>query len=370
MKAKGILSLMLVTAMLLLALAGCSEGEKAGPAGTHKITDHLDIEVSVPDRIDRIVVCDIFPLPSVLTVFFDSAEKLVGIPSASLSAAKNGLLGELYPAILNAKTDFLNGSSVNMEELAALEPDVVFYSAGSSALGEQLRSAGFAAVAVSASKWQFDAIETLNRWILLFDQIFPGNGRADKVRAYADEALALVTERTKDIPENERQRAFFLFQYSDTTLMTSGFGQWWAETIGTVNVAAELPRSNTIPVTMEEIYRFDPSLIFITNFTKAVPDDLYENRIGSADWSELKAVKDRSVRKMPLGLYRSYTAGADTPVTLLWLAKQAYPDRFADIDITAEVVKYYRDAFGIELTDKQAASIFTPSVEAGDVVLH
>ena len=102
-----------------------------------------------------------------------------------------------------------------------------------------------------------------------------------------------------------------------------------------------------------------------TNFTTAMPDDLGNNTVGVYDWSAVDAVENQRVYKMPLGMYRSYTPGADTPVTLLWLAKTAYPDRFADIDIIAETKTYYSEVFGVELTDEQAASIFTPASDAG-----
>ena len=87
--------------------------------------------------------------------------------------------------------------------------------------------------------------------------------------------------------------------------------------------------------------------------------------MGFYDWSGIDAVVSRRVYKMPLGMYRSYTPGVDTPVTLLWLAKTAYPELFADIDILTETKHYYREVFGIELTDDQAASIFDPAREAG-----
>ena len=47
------------------------------------------------------------------------------------------------------------------------------------------------------------------------------------------------------------------------------------------------------------------------------------------------------------------------------MAKTLYPDRFADVDIVAEAKTYYREVFGVTLTDDQAASIFTPAAEAG-----
>ena len=64
-------------------------------------------------------------------------------------------------------------------------------------------------------------------------------------------------------------------------------------------------------------------------------------------------------------MYRSYTPGADTPVTLLWFAKTTYPELFEDIDIIQETKDYYQEVFGVELTDEQAASIFAPDADAG-----
>ena len=79
----------------------------------------------------------------------------------------------------------------------------------------------------------------------------------------------------------------------------------------------------------------------------------------------MDAVEHQRVYKMPLGMYRSYTPGVDTPVTLLWLAKTAYPLLFEDISIIQETKAYYQEVFGITLNDSQAASIFNPSTQAG-----
>lgn len=372
------ISLLLATA-LLSALAGCgtpaaspapasAAAEAPAPSESHVVVDHSGFEIEVPNEVNRIVVCDILPLPSVLTVFFDSADKIVGMSGASMSAAANGLLGELYPEILNAQTGFIDGSTVNTEELLKLQPDVVFYNASRAELGEQLRNAGFSALAVSVNKWEYDAIETLNNWISLLSEIFPDNDKTKIVADYSQQVYDMVQQRVSDIPEAERERVLFLFQYSETNMLTSGklfFGQWWADAIGAKNVAEELITDNSVAVNMEQIYAWNPSLIFMTNFTTAGPDALYNNTVGVYDWSVVSAVENQRVYKMPLGMYRSYTPGVDTPVTLLWLAKTAYPQRFQDVDITAETKKYYKEVFGVELTDQQAASIFAPTAEAG-----
>ena len=382
-----LLALMLALAMSMLAFAACggagggpgesgaesSSGEAAdessASADTITITDHADRQVEVPKDIQRIAVCDIYPLPSVLVVFFDSADKLVGIPAPSMTAAQNGLLGQLYPEMLDAETGYIDGTDVNMEELMKLEPDVVFYSASSPEIGDQLTNAGLAAVAISVNKWDYNCIETLNNWIALLSQMFPDNDKAAVVENRSNEIYDMVQEKVKDIPDEERANAFFLFQYSDTTLLTSGkqfFGQWWADAIGAKNVATELENDNSVAVNMEQVYTWDPDLIFVTNFNTYYPDDLYNNTVEGYDWSAVSAVKNKRVYKMPLGMYRSYTPGVDCPVTLLWMAKTAYPDLFEDVDVIAEAKAYYKEVFGIDLTDEQAQSIFEPAQSAGE----
>ena len=345
-----------------------TEPETLDPDGTHIVTDHAGNSVEVPNVINRIVVADIYPMASVLTVFFDSAEKIVGMAAPCMSAAKNGLLGELYPEILNAKTDFIDGTNVNIEELLKLNPDVVFYSAGSKEEGEAYKNAGIPAIAISPGKWGYDAIETLNQWIETLVQLFPENDKSKIVREYSEKTYKMVQERVSGLSDADKVKVFFLFQYSDSNIMTSGkkfFGQWWCDAIGAKNAAEELEKDNSVAVNMEQVYAWNPELIFITNFNTAKPDDLYNNTVGSYDWSEIEAVKNKQVYKMPLGMYRSYTCGVDTPVTLLWLAKTVYPSLFEDIDITAETKKYYQEVFGITLTDEQANKIFSPVSAAG-----
>ena len=308
-------------------------------------------------------VCGIYPLPSVLTVFFGSAEKIVAMPKQSMAAAQNGLLGQLYPEILNAQTECVSGDQINTEELLKLKPDVVFYSASDSATGETLKNAGFTCVAVSVNKWHYNCIETLNNWISLLSEMFPEDDKAAAVEKYSSETYDMIQERVSSLSDAERARVFVLFQYSDTNMLTSGknfFGQWWCDAIGAVNVAEELTDDNSVAVSMEQVYAWNPGVILVTNFTQAQPDDLYNNTVGTDDWSGISAVQSKRVYKMPLGMYRSYTPGADTPITLMWLAKTVYPDLFKDIDVTAKAKAYYKDVFGVELTDAQAESIFAP----------
>ena len=347
------------------------DSEQEVSKDTITITDHADREVEVPAEINRIVVADIYPMASVLTVFLGSAKKLVGIDPVCMSAAESGLLGELFPEILDADTSFMNGADLNVESLLALEPDVVFCSAGNSELISTLENAQIPAVGISPSKWDYDILETYDQWTALLSQMFPENSnKSEEISAYSKEVYEQVQEMVKDIPQEEKKKVLFLFQYDDQQMVTSGkhfFGQFWCDAVGALNAAEEIEVDNSNAViNMEQVYQWNPDVIIITNFTPTQPEDLYHNAVGGDDWSTVKAVQDKQVYKMPLGTYRSYTPSADTPVTLYWMAKTVYPDLFPDLDITKEVKDYYQDLYQVSLTDDQIERMYNPSSAAAE----
>ena len=350
------------------ASASASASASAIPAEV-TITDHADRTVTVPTDPKKVAILDIYPLPSLLTVYLNSADSIVAMEPVSMNAAKAGILSQLYPDILNVNTDIMNGDDVNMEALAALQPDVVFYNAAKKDEAQQLEDAGLTAVGISATKFNYDAIKTYQEWMSLLDQIYPdyAGKRGTQAGDYASQVYNEVQDKVKDV--TDKQKVLFLYQYDDTAMVTSSskfFGQWWCDAVGAANVAQDVPADNmNAKITMEQVYEWNPDVIIITNFTKTTPDDLYNNAVGSDDWSSVKAVQDKRVYKMPLGVYRTYTPGIDTPLTLEWLAQAVYPDLFSDVDVASDVRDYYNKLFGVTLTDDQISAMYTPNRDAG-----
>ncbi|MBR6332543.1 MAG: ABC transporter substrate-binding protein, partial [Dehalococcoidales bacterium] len=139
------------------------------------------------------------------------------------------------------------------------------------------------------------------------------------------------------------------------------YSQYWIETIGAVNVAAEC--NNVTAVSMEQIMQWNPDYIFITTFTTCQPDDLYNNKLEGQDWSGIKAVQDGHVYKDPLGIYRWFTPTSDSALMLKWIASKTYPDLYK-YDMEKEVRDYYKTFYGYELSDKELNMVFNPSSDA------
>lgn len=330
------------------------------------IIDHDGHEVTLPDEINRIVISSLLPMPSVYCLFDGSADKLVGMHPSSMAAAQNSQLAKIFPNVLNASTDFVQGGVVNAEELIKLEPDIVIYAAGNEEEYNIINEAGLTAVGISARAFEYDCVRTFEEWVKILGEIFNEQDKAAGIADYGyevhDEIQAKLDEAGEDL---KRPRAMILFNYGagSTTVGANGFfSEYWLTSTGAVNVATEL--TGTPEVNMEQIYEWDPEIIYITNFSPALPEDLYTNAVGEDDWSSVTAVKNKQVYKMPLGMYRWFPPASDTPLVLQWLAKHNQPELFKDIDMEQEMKDYYQRFYGVELTDDDINEIFNPAREA------
>lgn len=376
---KKLVALLLVGVMALgmIGCGGATEEEKKdekqietsvngteGSAKTRTIVDHEGTTMEVPTEINRIVV-GTWPLAAQLAAYLGSAEKIVGVAPAVMAAAEHGVLGQIYPEFLNASTKFYEGGTINIEELLLLDPDIVIGVSGDTA--KAVREAGIPAVSISVSQWGYDVVETTGQWLTMFDAIFGESEAAAKVQAHTEQVRDEIAAKVATLSEDEKKRVMVLFTYSDATMTTSSkifFGQSWCDLSGAVNVGEEINSIGSAAINMEQVYTWNPDIIMITNFTSAQPEDLYNNTIGSDDWSTVTAVKNKEVYKMPLGFYRSYTPGVDTAITLQWFAKTVYPELFADVDMEQVTKDYFKEYFGIEMTDDLIDMMFNPSSEA------
>ena len=346
--------------------SAASEDSSSQEAATRTVVDHAGHEVVLPAEINRVVISSIMPLPSVFCLFDGAAEKLVGMDPSSMAAAKNSILPKIHPEILDASTDFLKDGTLNIEEVLKLKPDVELYSADNTADYEALTKAGIPAIAFSTSKFDFDTVKTFDNWVSLMGEVF---GQQETAKEIADYGYQVKDEITKVIESAgdsiEKPKVLILFRYDNGTIRTSGsnfFGQYWLDTTGAENLAKDL--SGTPEINMEQVYQWNPDIIYITNFSPYQPEDLYNNTIEGFDWSSVKAVQDKKVYKFPLGMYRWFPPASDTPLSMQWLATKNQPELFKGIDMSAEVKEYYKRFYNYDLSDEEITQIFNPSSEA------
>ncbi|MDR0648478.1 MAG: ABC transporter substrate-binding protein [Synergistaceae bacterium] len=355
-----------ITAVLTAVMVIASPAPSLAAART--VVDHAGNTVSLPDKIDRVAIASIWPLPSVYCLFEGSAGKLVGIGETSMSAARNSMLAVVMPQIVNVSTGFLRNGNLNIEELLKLKPDIVFINADNPVDNrDTFAKAGIPAVAFSTTHKGSDTIATLESWVSLLGEVLQQEDRASGIVNYGRDVHKEITSAIAKAQGVKRPRALILFEYDDNVIVTAGsdaFGEYWLESTGAVNVAHDL--KGYPEINMEQIYKWDPEIIFITNFSPRLAEDLLNNTIEGHDWKNVSAVKKGQVYKFPLGMYRWYPPASDTPLVLKWLATKNQPDLFKDIDIEKEVRDYYKRFYGVDLTKENLYQIFHPSREAAN----
>lgn len=323
----------------------------AAPAFSRTVTDQLNRSVTVPDKVERIVVLQHQALD--LLVELGAADRIVGVLQKWPSLIPG--LDKYAPQL---KTLPMPGdlSTVNVEEVLSLKPDVVFVTNyAPPAMIDQLSKAGLAVVAISLSKGEgveapklnptfadddYAYSEGLKNGIKLIGDIVGESGRGDKLIDYAFAKRKLVEERVGTIADTDRVRLYM----ANPDMGTYGSGKYTGVIMkrsGGVNVAVGV--RGATKVSMEQVLAWNPQVIFVQDRYAPVANEI---RKGAA-WQHIDAVTKGQIYITPEYVKPwGYPLPEAFALGELWMAKKLYPDRFADIDMQKEVDAYYQQFYG------------------------
>ena len=376
MKKYGFLATLALTAML----AACGDNEEvvkeqssASPnaevqatAEEKMVTDQLGRDVTIPGKIERVVTGGILPYFSTWYVATNSTKEIVGMHPNSYNAAKNSILAKISPDVLNAKTSYIQNGEVNVEELLKVEPQLYVEISTNEDSINKVTEAGIPVVAVQAiDAAAAEPLATFNSWLTLTSKITGTTDRADRFLQEGEKVQSELDAKLKDVEKEDKPRALILFMHNDKSITVGGsnfFGNQWLNATGAIDVA-ENDVEGRKEVNMEQIYAWNPDIIYITNFTETQPVDLLENKVNGQDWSQVKAVQDGKVYKIPLGIYRWFPPSGDAPLMLKWMAQKNHPELFT-YKIEDEIKTYYKDFYEFDVTDEEVHAILNPSSDA------
>lgn len=323
--------------------------EESASADKIVIEDQLGKTIEL-DGVPQRVATTIMPFPYIFYAVVGNNDNLVGCNPSSMVAYENSALKYMYPELKNADTSFVDTSFVvNVEELLKLEPDVVFQWNYMDDEIAKMEEAGIKVVAL-----QYGTLDDLQTWIRIIGKMFQKEDRAEELIAYFNDNIDEVTAKISTLSEDDYSNILIL---SDNLKVTgTGFANYWVEKSGAVNPAKDLS-GEALNVNMEQVYEWNPSIIYIGNFTDLQPSDLIDNKLDGQDWSVVDAVQNKQVYKIPIGGYRWDPPGIETPLMVKWLAKIQHPDLFEDMDMYEEVSQFYKDVYNFELTDEMLDEI-------------
>ncbi|RUS58086.1 ABC transporter substrate-binding protein [Kurthia sp. 3B1D] len=359
----------------LLAACGNEEGkttsssDKQTTAEEKMIQDQLGRDVTILGDVDHVVVGGILPYFSTWFVATNSTKEIVGMHPNSYNAASNSMLAKMSPDVLKVSTDFIQNGELNVEELMNVDPQVYFEIANDTKSIEKLDEAGISTVALQTVEVaDANPVETFNSWLKVTAEIKGGDAldRADKYVDNVTNVQKEIDTKLKNVEKEDKPRVLVLHQHSDKSIVVAGqnlWGEYWVNQTGGYDIVSGEGVQGQKEVNMEQIYKWNPDIIYITNFTETQPEDLFNNKISGQDWSDVKAVQDKKVYKIPLGIYRWFPPSGDAPLMLKWMANHNQPELF-DYDMNDEIKTYYKDFYNFDVTDDEVETILHPSSEA------
>ncbi|MBP2168007.1 iron complex transport system substrate-binding protein [Erwinia toletana] len=325
-----------------------------------QVTDQLGRQVTIPDRVDRVVVLQHQTLN--LLVQLDATQTMVGI----LSNWKQQL-GDHYQRLapaLNSVPLLGDLTHVDPEKLVALHPQVVFVTNyAPQEMIDQISRLGIPVIAISLRSGDAKQQAQLNpslqdedraydqglkEGIRLIGEVVNRQQQAEALIQAAFAQRALIAQRLQDIAPQQRIRVYM----ANPELTTYGSGKYTGLMMahaGALNVAAATVKGFK-QVAMEQVLAWDPQVIFVQDRYPQVPAQINS----AAEWQVISAVKQHRVYLMPeYAKAWGYPMPEAVGLGELWMAKKLYPQKFADIDMQTLAQNWYQRFYR---TDYQGAN--------------
>ncbi|MCY7007507.1 ABC transporter substrate-binding protein [Fusobacterium simiae] len=331
-----------------------------GNVNAKTVTDLTGKKVTIKDNPSRIAIVPI-PWTSLTYVVDGDASKIVGMHPSAKKAYEISMLKELAPNMKNVNSVFVdNNFNINYEELALLKPDLVVVWDYQDDAIEKLDKLKIPAVAI-----KYGTLEDVQMGIKLLGDILNKQEKAQRLIDYHKDTNKYLASKAKKLENIKRKKILYLRDSQLTVASGKAVNNIMIDMAGGVNVAKDITTGAWSKVTMEQIMKWNPDIIILSNFDKILPEDIYNNKFEGQDWSKINAVKNKKVFKAPIGIYRWDAPSAETPLMIKWIAKVATPEVFNDYDIRKDIKDFYLEFFNYKLSDKQLDFILNSKVNKG-----
>jgi iron complex transport system substrate-binding protein len=342
--------LLLQSGLPWLATAWWGVPAWAGPAG-NTIAASFG-KLPPPERVRRVFAAG---APAGVLLAALAPEKLVGWP-LQLSDAARSLLGAPLRDLPFVGRLAGRGSTVSLETLLQLQPDVILDSGTAdatyiSAAQRVTEQTGLPCVLVHGRLAVHPA------QLREVGQLLGVPERGERLAAYADATLALAAQVRASVPLAERPRVYF--GRSADGLETGLEGSINLELLDFAagrNVAAAVGKGSLTRVSLEQILGWDPEVIVTQDpafACRALTDPL---------WQSLTAVRKRRVHcapSLPFG-WLDGPPGVNRLIGVHWLVQLLHPTHPAVralAPLPVAVQRFYRLFYGADLSPKAVVAL-------------
>jgi iron complex transport system substrate-binding protein len=333
------ISLMLAI-LVIMTMASCQAAVQptsaaatfATSSGTRTIQDCSGRTVTIPDHPRRIVC--LYAATAHLLTLFNAQALIVGAPEG---IRRDVLMTYKQPDIATVAVPFQDGS-INIEELARIRADVALIrlsTAQNPAETEKLTKLGIPYVVVD-----FTSIAGLRQAVTVVGNLLDNPERAASFLKFYDDTLQMVSLRLQGLADADKPRIYHAVNEASRTDQAGDICSEITRLAGVINVSTD----SQLSASEDKHYTWSPAVILANDPAAA------DYMLTDSKWQGLAAVRSKQVFVLPVGVSRWCHPGSIEPhMAVLFIARQFYPDRFADLDLVAYTQSYYQQFFALDL---------------------
>ncbi|WP_440956575.1 ABC transporter substrate-binding protein [Methanosarcina sp. Mfa9] len=388
MKQSYIVALAFTALILVTAFAGCTgKGTEVADAtapgdGYRTVVDSRGVAVEIPRNVTRVATVSDGLIEGTMYAL-GVEDTLVGIGSSALQSEwtysypiddggfVNGSGGhhvvkELVKDIGDLPFFVQYGTAMNYETLSSLNPDVVIIRLGSCTFWEDTENAQKTidmiesldiplVVLYSPNCYNDPSLSQISNEIEIIGDVFGKREEAAEIASYLESQVALVEERTSDIPEEEKP-SVLMFGLSPAHRAEGGAGvvqglgtteSYMIEDVVNAKNAYQVDVGTFQIVNTEQVLALEPDVIVLcTAWGYHPPGELTEATY-YGPLRELSAVKNGRVMSLPWTPCNC-AKRLEYPIDVMVIAKAAYPERFEDINLDDWLLEFYHNVYGVD----------------------
>ncbi len=314
--------------LLLLSILILILMEATANASNINFIDKLNRKISINVPVKRAVIVITYELIPALNIW----DRIIGV--SRWAEEECGL----YKALIIENPSYIRpkigtGTDINAESIVKLNPDLIITWTYNPEVIYFLEKRGLNVIGIYP-----ESLKELYDVIKLHGKVFGKERRANEIIFEMDKILKLIKDRVKKIQPEKRKKVLHVVHTPTRVSAGIGITNEMIKIMGAIN-PAEIINNNFIEISMEKLFEWNPDVIFIWGNAGYDESLLYNN----SQWSQIKAVKNREVYKLPKW---STWSPRVAPITL-YMAMKVYPEVFNDLNFEKVVDEFYKKVFGI-----------------------
>lgn len=336
-KFKKIISLFILGILMSTFVVGCGSNNVESKYNKVTVVDQLGREVELDGTPEKIISS--YYISTSLLINLGVQDKLVGIEAKAKTR-------EMYKKVAKELIDLPavgTSKEINIEECANLNPDLVIIPTRLKEFIPKFEELKIPVIAIEP-----ETLDQFKETVKLIGKAVGKEEKANKLVNYYDDTISKVKELNKNL--TEKQNVYLAGSDSVLKTCTSKMYQnYMFEVCGGENVTKELTDGYWTTISVEELVKKNPDVIYMVGYASYSKDDILKDE----RLKGINAIKNNKVYVFPSTLEAWDYPTPSSMLGILWLENNLHPDLYSKEDYIKDAKDFYKEFYDIEVSEEE-----------------